>query len=119
MRGYGEKVFSSVRFFVDYSDPHYLAIGDAPVRDLGGEFIESASNIRLDYTLYYNQSQSPPEGVKYVFVDYLLSIYSQGPSWKQYVPKANATYLTYLATNRLSWDRIYDNSLVCIMKVDD
>lgn len=119
MRGYGEKAFASVKWYILYADLRYPAIGDSPIRDLGGQFKESASNIRLDYDVYYNQSRLDVNDAKYVFIDNLLLIYDQSPRWKEYVPTANASYLNYLSSSRLSWNRVYDNSLVCIVQISD
>lgn len=120
-RGYGERLFSSVEWYNNYSTLADIAAADSAIRDLAGHFNGSASSVRLYYDVYSNltivdqfESFAVKHDIAYVFVDQLLSVYDQSPGPKEIIQKVDVKYLNHLRENQ-NLNCIYDNGLVQIM----
>jgi len=117
LRGYGEKVFHGVKWFNGYANSSYSAVGDMPIHDLGGQF---GLRIIYDWNVYnssdYVKNNRANFKFQYIFVDKLLAMYDQSPTYRTYITRVNEVDLDYLGSSKYC-NRIYDNSLVQVLQI--
>jgi len=117
LRGYGEKVFHSVKWFNGYVNSSYSAVGDMPIHDLGGQFgLRIIYNWNVYNSSEYVKNNRATLNFQYIFIDKLLAMYDQSPTYRTYITRVNEANLDNLGSSKYC-NRIYDNGLVQVLQL--
>jgi hypothetical protein len=114
LRGFGEKVAASIRWYNITRSSTLIAIGDGIVQDMSAPF---TFEIESRYDFYYAPATYAKilPGSGYILVDSSFAIYDQTPQWKVVMKRVDLENVTEVVNTAQNLSRIYDNGLVSII----
>ena len=113
----GQVLYSSMLWYASYVPISNIAIGDAPIYLIGTGMLNLSV---AEYSDLYNSPQSIDANLgqlklmnaNYVFVDNLMSYYTEQWTYQIFSPPISPSNLQFLLNNCSSFDVIYNNGLV-------
>jgi len=126
MRGFGERLFNSVKWYGRFGGEVRYAIGDRSVKDLVGHFSSLDDTILIDYDVYLRPKEHiqllSVRRIKFVFTHDVMALLYPRTTWEFFeyanVVKVDVSNLTYLRTSDPLLNRAYDNGLAQVLQVN-
>lgn len=119
-RSASSSISNSLQWYSIYTPSSTLGISDVPIHDMG----TGMHNLTLTYydNLYVEPSETSKNtlelenmGANYVFIDNLMSLYTEQWTYQIYSKPIPASNLNFIQQNCTSFDNVYSNGLIEIL----